>query len=402
MTLNDKQNKILNLSILIFLGISFISSQLSVAVSSIGVVGLIILFLIKIIAGKKPLYYDKTLLYLLLSFFLWQIVSSVFSNDPVSSLTDTLKKVSLFFIVICSIAVIDTKEQIKKLLIVLFIFSALVSTYEDIKYIIDFRAQDKLSLGDFRLSYFGYPITLGEIKMLVLLLIIPFILSKEKFLLNKWLLIIITLPVLLSLYFTNSRNALLGLFIGLIVIGIMKHRYFLIALILAVSLFLFFAPVNIKERIVSIVDITHPSNATRFKMWETGLQMMKDKPVTGFGDVDFLSIYKRYKQPESYAEGVHMHNNILHITLLYGITGLLIWLALMIYLFINQIKAYQKFKTDGFLNIILLTSISAMFAFQVSGLTEWNFCDAEFAVLLWFIFSFPFISNRLMMRQNNG
>ncbi|HJY64475.1 MAG TPA: O-antigen ligase family protein [Ignavibacteria bacterium] len=402
MTLNDKQNKILNISILIFLGISFISSQLSVAVSSIGVVGLIILFLIKIITGKKPLYYDKTLLFLLLTFFLWQIVSSVFSNDPASSLIDTLKKVSLFFIVICSISVIESKEQIKKLLTALFIFSILVSTYEDIKYIIDFRAQDKLSLGDFRLSYFGYPITLGEIKMLILILIVPFILSKEKFLFNKWVLIIITIPILLSLYFTNSRNALLGLFIGLVIIGIMKHRYFLIGLILTVFLFLYFAPVNVKERIVSIIDITHPSNAIRFKMWETGLQMMKDKPVTGFGDVDFLSIYKKYKQPESYAEGVHMHNNILHITLLYGITGLLIWLALMIYIFLNQIRAYQKFKKDEFWNIILISSITAMFAFQVSGLTEWNFCDAEFAVLLWFIFSFPFISNRLMMSENNG
>jgi len=379
---------------------SFISSQLSVALSSIGIAGLIILFLIKIIAGKKPIIYDKTLLYLLLLFFLWQIVSSVLSIDPVSSLIDSLKKVSLFFVVICTIAVIDTKEQIKKLLIVLFVFSILVSIYEDVRYIIDFRAQDKYALGDFRLSYFGYPITIGEIKMLILLLIFPFILSKENFIINKWLLIIISLPILLSLYFTNSRNALLGLFIGLIVIGVIKHRYFLVGLVLAVLLFLYFAPVNIKERIVSIVDVNHPSNAIRFKMWETGLKMMKDKPLTGFGDVDFLNIYKTYKQPESYAEGVHMHNNVMHITMLYGIIGLIFWLALMIYIFFKQVKIYKANKKDEFLSIILLSSISSMFAFQVSGLTEWNFCDAEFAVLLWFVFSFPFISGRL--KENNG
>jgi O-antigen ligase len=224
---------------------------------------------------------------------------------------------------------------------------------------------------------------------------VPFILSKEKPVINRWLLLAMTLPIMLSLYFTNSRNALLGLFIGLLIIGIIKHRYFLIACVLVVIVFFYTAPYPIKVRVSSIVELNHPSNKARFVMWDTAIKMIKDKPFAGYGDVDILSLYKKYKIPEYHAEGSHMHNNFFHIAVLYGIIGLIFWLALMIYIFFRQIKAYIKHKKDDFLNVLLLSSISCMIAFQVSGLTEWNFGDAEFVVLVWFILSFPFIANKI-------
>lgn len=395
MTRTANLKEYLNKLIIIFIGISFISSQVSIAVSSIGVVGLIILFAIKLFIEGKFTFPEKMLLYLITVFFAWQIISSLTSADPVLSVTESLKKLSLYFIIICSIYMVKNRSQLVKLLLVLFVFTALVSIYESARYIIDFNSQTESDLADFRLAYFGSPITLAEIKMLVLLLMFPFLLTKEKLMLNRWLIAAMTLPILLSLYFTNTRNALLGLFIGLLIIGIIKHRYFLIACILTVIIFFYTAPYPVKVRIGSIVELDHPSNKARFVMWETAIKMIKDKPVTGYGDVDILSYYKKYKTPEFHAEGSHMHSNIFHLPVLYGIIGLILWLAVMIYIFFRQLKAFISCKKDEFLNVILLASIACMAAFQVSGLTEWNFGDAEFAVLVWFILSFPFIAKKL-------
>jgi len=377
---------------MVFIGISFITSQLSIAMSSIGIVGLILLFAVRLFIEKKFTFSEKTLLCLLLIFFIWQVITSIISNDPAMALTGSVKKLSLCFVILCSVYCINNKKQLGTLLFILFFFTALVSVYESIRYLIDFENQTASDLADFRLAYFGSPITLGEIKMLVLLLMIPFILSKEKFVLNRWVLAAMALPVLLSLYFTNSRNALLGFFIGLLVIGIIKHRYFLAVIIFTAVIFFYVAPYPVKVRASSIVELNHPSNKARILMWETAVKMIKDKPLTGYGDVDILSIYKTYKTPEYHAEGSHMHSNIFHIPVLYGIPGLLIWLGLMIFIFFRQIKSFITFRNDEFLNIILIASLSSMIAFQVSGLTEWNFGDAEFIVVVWFIFSFPFIA----------
>jgi len=381
--------------IIFFIGISVISSQISIAMSSIGVVGLIVLFIFKLIIEENFSFQEKTLLYLLIFFSVWQIITSFISNDPQMAITGSLKKMSLYFVIICSIYMINNRKQILRLLVILFIFTSLLSLFESIWYLYDFYNQTSIDLAEFRLSYFGSPITLAEIKMLILLLMVPFMLSYEKPIINRWLLAAMSLHVFLSLYFTNSRNAMLGLFAGLVIIGIIKHRYFLITCIFVVIIFFYTAPYPIKARVSSIIELNHPSNKARFVMWETAIKMIKDKPITGYGDSDILSFYKKYKIPEYHAEGSHMHNNIFHIAVLYGIIGLILWLSLMIYIFFRQIKAYIKHKNDNFLNVLLLSSISCMVAFQVSGLTEWNFGDAEFIVLMWFILSFPFITNKI-------
>lgn len=401
MTLSKSLNSKIDLLIYIFLGLSFTSSQLSVALSSIGITGAVILFSIKLITGDLKPSIDKKLIYLIALFFIWQLFASAISSAPASAIIEVLQKASIYLVLICSISVLDSKELLRKYFVILFVFTAIVSSYETVRYIIDFEAQNEFSLGDFRIRYFGYPITIGEIKMLVLILMLPFVLSKVKIILKKWVLILLLIPILLSLYFTNTRNAMLGLFVAALAIGIVKHRVFLIGFVLAVLIFLFAAPMPVKERILSIGDMDHPNNVVRFTMWKVAVKMIKDKPLTGFGDVDILSLYKTYKKPEAYGEGSHMHNNFFHIAVLYGIPGLIIWLALMIYIFFRQVTIYMRVKSDELLNIIVLSSIASMIAFQVSGLTEWNFGDAEFVVLLWFVLSLPFVAEKIFIGQRN-
>ncbi|MCI0450627.1 MAG: O-antigen ligase family protein [Chlorobi bacterium] len=395
----EKILKYIDLLLIVFLCVGFITSQYSIALSSIGIGVTLGLTVIRLFIDRKIYSLNNNLVYLFLLFIASQLVSSVFCSNPSESFINVFKKIVIYIIFFAGILFINESSQLKKIFISLFIFSALISTIEIVRFILDYNSLGDKPLAEFRLDYFGYPITNGEIKMLILLIAAPFIITKKDFIMNKALLILLTLPLLLSFYLTNARNALLGLFAGFIIIGLLKNKYFLFGLIAFIVLFLLFAPLPLKERMQSIADLNHPSNKTRIIMWETGLRMIKDSPVIGIGDTDINKAYRQYKTPEFHGEGSHMHNNLIQIVLTLGVFGGLAWLTLMIYIFIRQIKIYLKTKSDEFLNIITVSSLASMIAFQIAGLTEWNFGDAEFAAVLWFNLSLAFIAEKLYKKN---
>jgi O-antigen ligase len=378
----------------ISLGLAVMTSQLSIAASSIGVGALVILTALKVIFDRDLKFGYKTILYLTGAFILAQAISSVFSSDPAHAFDHIYRKISIYIVFFASIITIKGLKDLQKFLAVYFIFTAIISCVEISKFIIDYSSISK-PISEFRLEYYGYPITNGEIKMLILLIIIPLIISKAGFILNKITLILLSLPLLFTFYLTNARNALLGLFTGLLVYGAIKNRYFLAGLIAVVTLFILLAPLSVKERLISIADINHPSNHTRLVIWDTGKKMIMDNLLIGIGDVDIKKAYEEYKKPEFHGEGSHMHNNLIQIALTTGLLGLLIWLGLMGTMIFYQIKNYIKTAKNEFLNTIAVISLCSMTAFQVSGLTEWNFGDAEFAAVLWFNLALAFIAAKI-------
>jgi O-antigen ligase len=397
----EKLIKYLDTGILISLGVHVISSQFLIAISSIGQGFLIGLMIIRLAIDKNVYMPEKFLFFIFLLFIFCELLSSAFSISPENSFINS-KRVSLFIGFFAVLIFVKDLKQLKILLLWLFIFSALLSCYELIKYSIEFSSHVNEPLVENRLQYFGYPITNGEIKMLILLLIIPFLFIKEDFVIKKYWLGIIIIPIFITLFLTSSRNALLGLFAGIIIIGFSKNKKFLLIFLAAVVLFLIFAPMGLKDRILSIVDMNHPSNQSRFVMWKTGIQIIKDYFWIGIGDTDLLLIYKNYKIPQFHGEGVHLHNNFFQIFLTLGVVGFFSYMLMMIYLIYRQIKIYIKTKTNSLLNIIAVSSLACMTAFHVSGLTEWNFGDFEFAALLWFTLGLAFLSEKLYLQNDDG
>ena len=71
----------------------------------------------------------------------------------------------------------------------------------------------------------------------------------------------------------------------------------------------------------------------------------------------------------------------------------------MIYMFVRQIKIYLLTRKNLVLNSLALVSIVSMIAFQISGLTEWNFGDFEFDAVLWFMLGLAFLAEKLFHKQ---
>jgi len=387
--------KYINTAIVIFLGIAVIGSQLNVVLSSIGVGGLIILIIARIAADPHVTIVNKNIIFLWIIYLIIQIIGSYFSDVPAESFSNVFRRFSLYPVFFATFIFIDNLKDLKRLLMVFFVFSALLSSVEMVRYLIDFFSQSEVKFAEFRLGYSGAAITIGEIKMLIALLIIPLLFIKEKFVFNKAVLILMLIPILLTLYFTNTRNAFLGVFGGMLITGALKSKYFFFSLVACTILFLLFAPLPLKERMVSIVDLHHKSNESKIVTWETGERIVKDRPFLGFGDIDINKIYARYKKPELNGEGEHMHNNYLQIVVMFGFIGFISWAAAMIYIFIWQIKVYMATKKNNVLNALALISLISMVAFNISGLTEWNFGDAKFAVVMWFSIGLGFLALKL-------
>jgi len=378
------------------------TSQFSIATSSIGIGGLILLTVFKLIISNHKLEIDRNLLYLFGGFILVQVISSAVCGNPADSFDHIYRKISLYIIFFVSILFIKNTTHLKRLLIVLIAFTAFISTVEIIRFALEYIPNPTKPLSEYRLEYYGYPVTNGEIKMVILLIIIPFFLVKRNYLMNKLFLALLTLPLLITFYLTNARNAMLALFAALIVTGLLKNRYFLGGLIALTLMFLLFAPAPLKNRVMSIADLNHPSNHSRFVMWETSLKIINDNILLGVGDVDNNVIYRMYKKPEFHGEGSHMHSNIFQILVNFGVLGFAAWFVMMLYIFARQVKAWLATREFEFLNLIALISITSMIALQVAGLTEWNFGDAEFAAIFWFNLALAFLAIKFKAKGDTG
>lgn len=378
------------------------TSQFSIATSSIGIGGLILLTVFKLIISNHKLEIDRNLLFLFGAFIIVQVISSAVCGNPADSFDHIYRKISLYIIFFVSILFIKNTTHLKRLLVILIAFTALISTIELVRFTLDYLPNPTTTITEYRLEYYGYPVTNGEIKMMILLIIIPFLLAKKNYLMNKFYLALLTLPLLISFYLTNARNALLGLFVALLVTGILKNKYFLGGLVAITLAFLLFAPAAYKDRALSIADVKHPSNHTRFVMWETSLKIIKDNILLGVGDVDNNVIYRMYKKPEFHGEGSHMHSNIFQILVNFGVLGFAAWLLMMLYIFTKQVKAWLATREFEFLNLLALISVTSMIALQIAGLTEWNFGDAEFAAIFWFNLALAFLAIKFKAKGDTG
>jgi len=66
----------------------------------------------------------------------------------------------------------------------------------------------------------------------------------------------------------------------------------------------------------------------------------------------------------------------------------------MVFIFDKQLKVYRQTKNKPILNDLALISVLSMIAFQVSGLTDWNFGDFAFSFVNWVFISFAFLAEK--------
>ena len=378
-----------------FILLQIVSTGFSVAVSSISLGVWVVLWVYRILNEKDfrgfTILFSQYRFFIigLAGFILTELLSRIFAVFPEEALIGMKR----YLLVLCFFAnqgVLKSRKDLFRNLIIITAGFSILSTVEIIRFILTLSENLKsTSFSEIRIDYFGYPITAGEIKMLVLMVMFPLILSKKNHGVRKIYIIGMLIPVLVSLFLTQSRNVYLGVLISLFIYGIFVNWRFLVSYLLFLCILWVVMPGAGKERIKSIFDLQHPSNKSRLVMWNVGMQVFKDYPVLGTGDNEITQVYKMYKTPESHGEGSHFHSNPVMILVTSGSAGAFFYLFLWAAVFAYAIKDYLK-SDNTFDKEVIMGIIIAMISFHISGIFEWNFGDWEVATVMFYLISLIF------------
>jgi len=359
-----------------FTVVAALSVCFSVAVSSITMGAAIILAAARLIISKGKAFKRTPFDIILLAYLAAEALATIFSVEPSSSLFN-MKRFFLFSLLYLGLITADSRKKLLAAIAAVTGTAAIVSLMEFFSL--------STSAGHFlRVSLFQYFMTEGGIKMIALLLALPFVIHKETPVKWRIYFLLSGLILLLGLVLTQTRSSWLGFLTGSAAMAVAVNRKMILALLALILVFLIFAPSDFRERADSIFDPTHISNITRLHMITTGWKMFLDRPLTGYGDIDLRKIYVTYTTPLLDSEGGHLHNNIMMLLATLGIIGFVPVMILFVKIFTAELSAFKANAADWLTGSTALGCFSAYLGFQVNGLFEWNFGDHEIAVLIWF------------------
>lgn len=386
----------LNITILVCLTIQIFSASFSIAVSSIafGIWGG--LWIIEVLFLDRKLIYDKDTfkelkwvnifigLYILVDF-----LSRFFAFYPDEALIGIKRNLLFLIFFVCLMKIYD-KKILFNLLIAVLVIQALISLGELTQYLLSIREGMNKPFGEIRIDYLAYPLTSGEIKMMIFFLFFPLIFLKGRSMfMDKRVLIGLLIPVFISMLLTQSRNVFLALFVCMIIVGLVVNRKFLFMFLAVIILGGLLLPSKYTDRVKSIVDVEHPSNSSRLIMWENGWKMFVNNPLIGVGDNKVMEVYQYYRPDMTPFEHSHLHSNIMMILATNGILGFTAWIGFFLLIFLKFLKYYRMKFADEY-KLMILGCILVLVSFHISGIFEWSYGDAEVFSVLFFILSIPF------------
>lgn len=168
--------------------------------------------------------------------------------------------------------------------------------------------------------------------------------TKEKW--KKGLYGVTTILLIVNIIFSQSRNALLGLILGVFILAILYDKRILLASII-LPVVLLIIPES-RMRIIQIFDMNQ--NSSRLNIWSIAGKIIKENPVVGIGYENFQYAYPQYierypqfKIEEGYV-ALHPHNIFLKFQSELGIIGLAVFCIFIfftckkLFCFINKTK----------------------------------------------------------------
>lgn len=238
---------------------------------------------------------------------------------------------------------------------------------------------------------------LGAYSIFPLFIFVMLIFSAKK-LSQKLLFSVCSILLMGNVILSQSRNALLGLILGFILIAFFYNRKFIIYSLL-ICLGLFLIPES-QERLLQVFDMNQ--NSSRIKIWQTTNLMIKDNPLLGTGYETYGTLYPIYleENPELIVRpdyiSTHPHNVLLKFQSELGILGTILIIAFIVVTTLSlmrQIKLATNSKSKSILTGITISFIvfnfmnlldsyynvlkTALTLFVVLGISKKYFCESE-------------------------
>jgi len=196
--------------------------------------------------------------------------------------------------------------------------------------------------------------------------------------------------LVVGLGLTQSRNAYVGLAVGVVALLLLWRPGLVALLPFALSLAVLVSPPLVRERIFSIADLEDASIRHRLGMVSAGARITADFPLFGAGLQQVEEIYPRYKRPPESADVAHLHNNVLQIAAERGIPTALVWLWLIGALAWGHWRLARDTARPPSLRAFAVGGFAAVAAMFAAGMFEYNFGDSEVLMLFLMLVTLPY------------
>lgn len=217
--------------------------------------------------------------------------------------------------------------------------------------------------------------------------------EKEK--IKKLFYIMLSILIFSNLILTGSRNAIIGIMVGVVILAIV-YNFRLFMLMIFLGVISIFIPV-IRTRLMAITDKTQ--NESRVYLWEIAKRMIKDHPLFGVGNGNYVSLYDKYTEiyPQFKFYGYTRfpcHNSYLKIESELGIMGGISFAGILISSLIS-VKKFISTTQDEFYKFFYTGFLASMISFYVMNLSDNLFFVPKTTSYFWILLA---ISQGIMFR----
>ena len=241
-------------------------------------------------------------------------------------------------------------------------------------------------------GFMGHWMTFSGELLLVWCAAIPAMLVLGR----RWMIPMSIVGAAVVLSFT--RSAWLGALAAFIVVALMIPRKVLIGVALPIAVVAACASGLIYHRVsLSYQQQKFAPDSGRVELLIGGVRMIKDHPLFGVGPQRIQTEFPRYARslPPYYG---HLENNVLQLAAERGLLCLAAFLWFIFELYASLIGMLETAPSETRWTVI--SALSALTGFIVSGFFEYNFGDSEVLLLLLFIVSLPFGMSKTVLVED--
>jgi len=319
------------------------------------------------------------------------ILSTSYALEKGLALSESARFLTYVFIYFLIVYEFNTKELVKNLLKCYIFTATILSIFGIIQYFttigLDKKFIVKYSSGYRVVKVASTMYNPNAYAAFLILIIFPLVMLTiyEKNKKNKSIYGIISLLIFANIVMTYSRNALIGVCIGAMILCVL-YSYKLIIAFGGAGIVTLFMP-SVFDR---IRDLTNSSqNESRIKLWKTAIMMIKDHPILGVGNGNYISRYDEYVNKYkglSYNayKRYPAHNSYLKVESELGIVGIASFLFILITALLHVKKLFTN-TNDKFVKAFYMGAFASMIAFYFMNISDNLFFVPKATTYFWFL-----------------
>ncbi len=304
------------------------------------------------------------ILKILLAFYLWCTLTTIFSVDFLLSIEDWLNLTKTLLLVVCILLFMNKRHWIIAYCSV-FVLSIGFTGFKGGVFTI-------LTGGGHRV--WGAPGTAwGDNNgvSVAMLIMVPIIIGMLKLFTNKWIRLVVigfALSCTATIFGTQSRGGLVGM-LGMMGAAIMRsNKKFMALLVIAITLVAgyFLMPQSWHDRMATIQNYEDDGSAnTRLIQWQYAIDISLERPLFGNGFDAFF--YQPYYLVHLYGKDSNraVHSNYFQVLGEQGYIGIVLYLSLMITVVLRAKKTAARCNNRK--DLVWASSILSAIQFSIFG-----------------------------------